>query len=358
MWKLGGFFVVMVVLFTTVFLLGPKVKVDTTLREPALPSQLSQLDKWLAKKESVVENLRPGTNKQIVWFDKFQKQQTEWSVVYLHGFSASRQEIDPVPRKVAAALRANLFYTRLRGHGRDSAALGKATVNQWLNDSLEALRIGEKLGKKVVLFSTSTGSTLAMWLGCRPGLSKNVVAHVMTSPNFEPKNKTGRLLLKPWGRLIAQIVTGGKRSWTPRNKEQAMYWTTTYPANSLVTLMALVGIVEKLDLSKVTQPLQILYSPEDKVIDTKLVVKRFKEFRNPLKELVAVHDTSNPSNHVLTGRILSPGNVQSTTKRIVTFLLKVKASTKLAPTAKPGIVPVDASGQKPDKQPGHVPAPR
>ena len=86
------------------------------------------------------------------------------SIIYLHGFSATRQETKPVSDIVAQELGANLYYTKLTGHGQDWQALAKATVNDWLNDTVEALEIGRQLGDKVVVIGTSTGESLAVWL--------------------------------------------------------------------------------------------------------------------------------------------------------------------------------------------------
>ena len=58
-------------------------------------------------------DLIPGTEKRLTWHDE--EQQTEWSVVALHGFSASRQESAPLAELVAKQLGANLFETRFSG---------------------------------------------------------------------------------------------------------------------------------------------------------------------------------------------------------------------------------------------------
>ena len=55
----------------------------------------------------------------------------------------------PLPDKVAAALGANLFYTRLTGHGQDGAAMAEGSVNAWINDYAEAMAIGRAIGGKV-----------------------------------------------------------------------------------------------------------------------------------------------------------------------------------------------------------------
>ena len=42
---------------------------------------------------------------------------TKYSVVYLHGFTASGKEGDPVHKIIAKAFGANLYVPRLHGHG-------------------------------------------------------------------------------------------------------------------------------------------------------------------------------------------------------------------------------------------------
>ena len=62
--------------------------------------------------------------------------QTQWAVVYIHGFSASRMETAPLADTIATALGANLFYARLAGHGRGGAAMGEPSVQDWLADGV------------------------------------------------------------------------------------------------------------------------------------------------------------------------------------------------------------------------------
>jgi hypothetical protein len=108
---------------------------DQPTPRPPPPTDASWLDDWLACAESAVPHLRPGTAKRVVWHGAA-GQRTPWSVVHLHGFSASRLETAPLAEQVAARLGANLFETRLSGHGQDAPALGQATSQDWLADTL------------------------------------------------------------------------------------------------------------------------------------------------------------------------------------------------------------------------------
>ena len=95
-----------------------------------------------------MKDIRPGLQKEIVWADPATKAKTPLAIVYIHGFSASKGEVRPLPDKVAAALGANLFYTRLTGHGQDGAAMANGSVNAWINDYAEAIAIGRAIGDR------------------------------------------------------------------------------------------------------------------------------------------------------------------------------------------------------------------
>ena len=74
---------------------------------------------WIAQEIAGKSNqfVVPGAEKRITWFQGKENSRTEFAVIYLHGFSATRQELSPVPELLATKLQANLFETRLHGHG-------------------------------------------------------------------------------------------------------------------------------------------------------------------------------------------------------------------------------------------------
>ena len=138
-----------------VILFGPRVVVNETTEPVVVPDDVSA---WLDESEAQVSGLREGEGKEVVWFDSVGAR-TARSVVYVHGFSADRHELDPIPQVLADSLGANLFFTRLTGHGRDNDAMGEATVQDWFQDIAEAVAVGRRLGDEVILLGTSTGGT-------------------------------------------------------------------------------------------------------------------------------------------------------------------------------------------------------
>src|SRR5262245_20618875 len=128
--------VVVAALLGLAFALGPPVAADTSLTfDPSVIGP--DPEAYLAAREAAVAGIRPGLQKEIVRADPAGKAKTPIAIVYIHGFSASKGEVRPLPDRVATALRANLYYTRLTGHAQDGPAMAQGTVNAWVNDYAE-----------------------------------------------------------------------------------------------------------------------------------------------------------------------------------------------------------------------------
>lgn len=142
-----------------VFWLG--ITAPLALQNQAETPEISlPVDKWLADQERIVSlktPLIPGTEKHIHWYQNQTGSKTPISLVYLHGFSATRKELSPVPERVADALGANLFETRLKGNGQSERQMEGIRAEDWLNDAAEALTIGAAIGERVILMGTSNG---------------------------------------------------------------------------------------------------------------------------------------------------------------------------------------------------------
>ncbi len=314
------FWIIMIIAFVLIiFFMGPTVPIDQTIR----PANVSEdVEAYVAQEEAKIRGLRPNTEKIIIWANPETKEKTPLVLVYLHGYSATRQEIAPVVDNVAQALGANVFYTRMTGHGLDGEALAKATVNDWLNDGIEAIEIGRHLGDRIVIIGSSTGGTLATWLATQEGMS-DVAALVFVSPNFRLNTWQGELLLWPWAEVFVPLIAGAERSIEPFNEQHALYWTTTYPTVAAMPIQGLIKLSRDLDLSQIKQPLFIVYSPEDQVVDPKVTQTRFAEFGSRLKKLIALAETQDPLNHVITGAIRSPGTTEAVVQMILEFLAEI-----------------------------------
>ncbi|MDJ0752645.1 MAG: alpha/beta fold hydrolase [Ardenticatenaceae bacterium] len=292
---------------------GPRVEVDETIHSFPLPEDL---EKYLKRSEGRFEDIRPNTEKKIIWADPQKKQKTAVAFIYLHGFSASRQETAPLLDLVGRDLEANIFYTRLSGHGRSGEAMGEATVNDWLNDATEALAIGRQLGEKVVVVGTSTGATLATWLVER---EHDLLACIMLSPNLGLRDKRSEYFLSPWANVFVPLVFGRTRSRPPMNELDGKYWTTSYPSVSMLPMMGIVDHVRRYDFDRIKTPLMMIYSPDDVVIDIEEMTRIFNDWGTQDKTLLPVK-TTHPTHHVIVGDLREPQNNEPVKEAIADFL--------------------------------------
>lgn len=310
---------VVLVCMAVVFLVGPRPTIDTHIKHVVLPADI---DHHLAQSEAQFSDIVPGTEKIIFWANE-EKTKTPYSIVYLHGFSATRQETAPLSDEIAHELGANLFYTRLTGHGRTGAALVQATVNNWLNDTIEALEIGKRLGDRVIVIGTSTGGTLATWLATQPQ-TDSVLAYILISPNFALYNSTSEILTWPWANQWAQLFVGAEYYWTPESEAHGRYWTNRYPSTALVTMMSLVVYVRDSELERITTPVLIIYSPKDTVVNPQEIERRYAQFGSATKKLVPMIVDGLTQQHVLAGDIRAPENTQKVKEIILEFLAQVR----------------------------------
>jgi len=269
-----------------------------------IPQRLDRLDSYLGTRESAVDPIRPNCEKKIIWYGG-RKQKTDDAIVYIHGFSASRMETWPLCDQLAARMGANLFYTRLNGHGQSGLAMGKAQVENWLDDGLEAVTIGSRIGHRIILIGTSTGGTLATWLAAHRTTAPRIHRLILLSPNFFPKNPIAAAALWPPAMRLYEKVFGAWRSVAVTNPMQARYWTAKYPIKAIATMMKLVRLAWQADLRQSKMPVLMLVNPWDPVINVTLALLRFRRFPSRRKKVVFFRGYKDLGRHVLAGEILS-----------------------------------------------------
>jgi len=303
-----------------VFAAGPRTTFDEAWVEPTLATDI---DAYLGSVEAGVPDLRPGDDREVVWLDPTRTERTPISLVYLHGFSADRHEIEPVVSELASDFGANVYFSRLTGHGRDGPAMAEATVEAWLSDTAEAVVIGERIGEHVILVGTSTGGTLALWAAARPEAAERIDALVLISPNFQPKDRSSRILLYPWGSTLARAIIGPERCFTPENDAQERHWTTCYPTGALPPMMALVEHMRTADLTGVKAPVLLVYSPDDEVVDAAETERVLMRLTGTEVRRYVVEGSTDPMRHVVAGDIVSPASNAEVRSAVRDFLTDV-----------------------------------
>jgi len=284
-----------IALLVIIYYLGPRPLTpvyDPVL--PAVPQEAGSLEQYVAAKEAT-HHLKPDNEARIVWYDSVPRK-TKYSVVYLHGFSASQEEGDPVHLDFARRYGCNLFLSRLDAHGIDTSdPLASLTADGLWRDAKEALAIGKALGEKVILLSTSTGGTLALKLAAT--YPNDIFAVINMSPNIAINNDLVFLSNHPWGLQISQFVMKGKYLESKTFSEQrSRYWNKKYRLEAVGELQSLVETTMKTSTFRaVKQPVLNLYyykdeQHQDPTVKVSAILRMEKELGTPdsLKEAIAI----------------------------------------------------------------------
>jgi esterase/lipase len=303
---------IFILITLSVFLLGPRPQWNAQITKVNLPKDL---DKYLIKEESKHQPLKKNTDKKIFWKYK-DKRKTKYSVIYFHGYTSSRYDLNPVINQVADALDANLYVARLAGHGSsdpDGKPMGLVKANDWLKDGEEGYQIGKQIGENVIAVGISTGCTIIHTIANR---HKELHSMIFLSPNFHPADPGTKLLTGPWAEMILPFVEGEYRQWEPYNDFQKQYWTHRYPSKTLIQMMLLVEYSLSIDPGKIKTPLKIIYVKEDTVVSIPMMHERFKLYASNPKEM---KDLEEAWRHTIAGDI-SPEFNDPLKKEILKFL--------------------------------------
>jgi esterase/lipase len=225
-------------LLAAAYLLGPNPDTPHFSTElPAVPSEPEGLQQYLENREAA-HKLKANNQARIIWADDSAKKATEYSILYLHGFSASQAEGEPLHRNIAKQFGCNLYLARLAEHGIDTTEpLLRMTAEGLWQSAKESYAIASKLGKKVIVMGTSTGATLALMLAAN---YPEIHAQVLLSPNIRIFDKNAWLLNNPWGLQVARAVTGSNYIYSSDTRPlYKQYWSYGYRIESLTELQEL-----------------------------------------------------------------------------------------------------------------------
>jgi esterase/lipase len=259
------------------------------------------------KNNETSHKLKPDNEARIVWSDSTRKK-TEWAVVYLHGFSASQEEGDPVHLEFAKRFGANLYLARLAEHGIDTTeALLNFTADKFWESVKQAYAIGKQIGNRVILMATSTGGTAALKLAAE---YPEIAGLILLSPNIAINDPNAWLLNNHWGLAIAKLVKGNYIVAKDTTTAYAQYWNNKYRIESTVQLEELIeSTMKESTFKKIKQPVLLLYyykdeKHQDPVVKVSAMKRMFKQLGTPddLKRSVAI---PNAGEHVIGSHLKS-----------------------------------------------------
>ena len=321
--------IVSVFLLLIVYLIGPSP--STPKYESSLPgvAEFNKLEEYVARQESQ-HKIKTNNEARIVWANDSLKQKTKYAIVYLHGFSASQEEGNPVHRNVAKAFGCNLYLSRLSQHGIDTTdQLINLTPENYWESAKQALAIGKKLGEKVILMGTSTGGTQALQLAA--AFPNDVDALILYSPNIAINDPNAFLLNNPWGLQIARFVK--KSNFNDPADERPIYkayWNKPYRLEAAVALEEMLETtMTKSTFEKIHQPVLMLYyykdnDHQDKVVKVSAMKEMFSQLSTPVN-MKSEKALPNTGDHVIASPIKSNDivSVENETKKFMKEVLRV-----------------------------------
>ncbi|PTB97747.1 alpha/beta hydrolase [Marivirga lumbricoides] len=306
--KVGLIFVSLVIILIAIFIMGPKLRQPVFSNElPPIDIELSELNKYVESKEVVSGEIKTDNEARLIWHDS-SMEMTEYALVYLHGFGASYREGYPVNMALADSLNANQYLARLAGHGlvKEDAFVG-LTAEAYMASAFEAVSIGKKLGRKLILVGTSTGASQALYIASQ--FPDVVEALVLYSPYIELANVgTQGLVRGPWAGQIMEFVFTKDVTYTERPDSVAAYWSTFYHYDAYYSLFSMIkATMNTQTYQKVSCPVFLGYyykdeEHQDDVVSVKAMHKMFESLGTENKKQIAFPEAGD---HVIASSLRS-----------------------------------------------------
>ena len=291
-----------------IYLLGPQAQTPTINNLPVQTDiALEELAEYIQLQEKSIPYLKEDNEARVVWAnDSIHK--TEYAFVYLHGYSASQAEGSPIHKEIAQKYGANLYLSRLAGHGtNEPEPFADLSAENLVRSAKEAVAIGKLIGEKVILMSCSTGGTLSLYLAAG---DSEIEGLVLYSPNIDLYDKSSELVTAPWGLQIARLVSGGKNRAFEATGEIKKYWTTQYRLEGIVQLKLLLEATMTSQIfNQVSQPTFVGYyykneELKDKVISVERILEMYNQLGTP-DSLKRIKAFPNAANHVINSQYYS-----------------------------------------------------
>lgn len=217
--------------------------------------------------DSVEQNnplLKENNQGKVVFADSLHPKKTKVVFLYVHGFSASQMEGDPVHREVAKAFGANLVLARVAGHGekRSDHIFENITADDYYQSVENYYALAKKLGDEVVVLGTSFGGALSL------NLCKNhpeIKALILYGPCIKVKDPAAEILDNPWGLQIARLILKGEdRDIPSKNPLHEQYWSLHYRIEGIVAMQNfLTHTMNKETFAAVKNPVYLTYYYKD-----------------------------------------------------------------------------------------------
>jgi pimeloyl-ACP methyl ester carboxylesterase len=253
---------------------------------PTLPESLRELESDIQKQEASFHDLKPEAAARFVWHPDWEYQKSPYSLVYLHGFTASLGEGEPIHRTMAHRYGMNLFLPRIAGHGRGPDGFHRIRARHFVESAAHALAVGQAIGERVILMGTSTGAALALHLAAH---FSNVHSLILYSPLIRFYRSVVSLIGRPSIQMLTKLALGGDYIQNKKLQEPPLnqVWDPTYRLEGLLALVSLVRrTMRKSTFQKIHQPTFLGYyykskKEQDQTVSVDAMLEMFDQLATP-----------------------------------------------------------------------------
>ncbi|MEY2792507.1 MAG: Serine-type D-Ala-D-Ala carboxypeptidase [Bacteroidota bacterium] len=320
-----GIFIILVI----TYFLGPHpdapiLKSETSWK--GIPNSVLGVKNFVDSVEALHKNLKDNNQGKVVFADSLVPKKTKFVFLYVHGFSASQMEGDPVHRDLAKAFGANLVLARVAGHGekKSDQIMQTLTADEMYQSVENYYAIAKKLGDEVVVLGTSFGGAMSL------NLCKNhpeIKALILYGPCIQVKDPAAEILDNPWGLQIARMILKGEnRTIVSKNPLHEQYWSLHYRIEGIVAMQNfLTHTMNKETFAAIKTPVYLTYyykdeQHQDDVVSVDAMKEMFPQLGTPdfLKKEEAFPLAGY---HVMTSPILGK-HVEIVTQKSIDFLEK------------------------------------
>ena len=251
---------------------------------PRVSSIPEDIDAYLEKKESEVSDIYPYAEKTVLWKNS-KKNRTKYSIVFIHGFTTTGYQSKEFLNKLSSELDANLFMTRLSGHGVPYEGTKQMQIDKIMYDVSEAIIIGEKIGENVILVGHSLGGALSMLAADDEVLSKKIDTLVLFAPgnsgfsSFAFTNTLISSLVDRTGSLC-WLIDCNPRSFMelPDDEKWENYFATDFDTNIFYQIARIPFATDSISYETISTSALVFYDENDRLVNASKLKSNFKKW--------------------------------------------------------------------------------
>ena len=251
---------------------------------PRVSSIPEDIDAYLEKKESEVSDIYPYAEKTVLWKNS-KKNRTKYSIVFIHGFTTTGYQSKEFLNKLSSELDANLFMTRLSGHGVPYEGTKQMQIDKIMYDVSEAIIIGEKIGENVILVGHSLGGALSMLAADDEVLSKKIDTLVLFAPgnsgfsSFAFTNILISSLVDRTGSLC-WLIDCNPRSFMelPDDEKWENYFATDFDTNIFYQIARIPFATDSISYETISTSALVFYDENDRLVNASKLKSNFKKW--------------------------------------------------------------------------------